>query len=149
VDSNDDSGHDHLVDQVAEDLGYMNIDESPSPVESDDSHIGPVPTGATVPPMDIIARKPVANSSSVSSRLDQPASRLERSMTRTPSPNSHTSLLVDPSIGVEGPMTPRNDAGPFIFDGSGGRSSDIDPRMATLATMNLNAAADTPPPAHI
>lgn len=27
-------------------------------------------------------------------------------------------------IGGEGPLTPRNDAGPFVFDGSGGRASD-------------------------
>ncbi|CZR58460.1 uncharacterized protein PAC_08352 [Phialocephala subalpina] len=45
--------------------------------------------------------------------------------------------------GVEGPMTPRNDAGPFIFDGSAGRPSDS--RLASMATMNLNAAANTPP----
>jgi hypothetical protein len=42
-------------------------------------------------------------------------------------------------------MTPRNDAGPFIFDGSAGRGSEI--RLAALPTMNLTAAADTPPPA--
>lgn len=145
VDSNDDSGHEHLVDEAADDFGYMNIEESPSPLDSDDSHLGSVPTGATVPPMDIISRKPVANSSSASSRLDQPTSRLERAMTRTPSPNSHNSLVIDSSTGAEGPMTPRNDAGPFIFDGSGGRPSDLNPHMAPIAITNLNAAADTPP----
>lgn len=145
VDSNDDSGHDHSVDQAAEDLGYMNIEESPSSVESDDSHLGAVPTGATVPPMDIIARKPVANSSSL--RLGQSNTRSERDTTRTPSPNSHN-LLLDPLTGGEGPMTPRNDAGPFIFDGSGGLITAVDPQMAARATMNLNAAAETPTPSH-
>lgn len=48
VDSTDDSGHEHLVRQVAEDLGYMNIEEPPSPVESDDSRPGTLPIGATV-----------------------------------------------------------------------------------------------------
>lgn len=45
---------------------------------------------------------------------------------RTPSPNSR--LL----NGTEGPMTPRNDAGPFIFDGSGGRVAlQPQPEVAT------------------
>jgi hypothetical protein len=46
--------------------------------------------------------------------------------------------------GPEGPMTPRNDAGPFIFDGSAGRAAALGP--AAAATMNLNAVSDTPLP---
>lgn len=143
-DANENSGHDHTVNQAAEDLGYLHIEDSPSPSESADSHHGSAPSGATVPPIDIISRKPVPSSGSTA-RLDQPDSRLERTMTRTPSPNGlGSSLGVDAMTGVEGPMTPRNDAGPFIFDGSGGRPSDV--RLAAVATMNLNAAANTPPP---
>lgn len=46
----------------------------------------------------------------------------------TQSPERSTSLrATTPTAGetlnTEGPMTPRNDAGPFIFDGSAGRSS--------------------------
>ncbi|CAM1510388.1 Fc.00g007230.m01.CDS01 [Cosmosporella sp. VM-42] len=49
---------------------------------------------------------------------------------RTPSP---------PGLnGTEGPITPRNDAGPWVFDGSAGRRAD-----ATTAEMtSLDAAAD-------
>lgn len=49
---------------------------------------------------------------------------------RTPSP---------PGLnGAEGPITPRNDAGPWVFDGSAGRRAD-----ATTAEMtSLDAAAD-------
>jgi hypothetical protein len=36
---------------------------------------------------------------------------------RTPSPRTRSADILS---GVDGPMTPRNDAGPFIFDGSGG-----------------------------
>jgi hypothetical protein len=36
---------------------------------------------------------------------------------RTPSPRNQSADILS---GVDGPMTPRNDAGPFIFDGSGG-----------------------------
>jgi E3 ubiquitin-protein ligase DMA1/2 len=43
-------------------------------------------------------------------------------------------------LGPEGPMTPRNDAGPFVFDGSAGRASGE--RVA--ASLN-DAAADIGP----
>ncbi|KAH7000181.1 hypothetical protein EDB80DRAFT_866229 [Ilyonectria destructans] len=50
---------------------------------------------------------------------------------RTPSPPGLTP-------GVEGPITPRNNAGPWVFDGSAGRNAD-----ATTAEMrSLDAAAD-------
>lgn len=39
---------------------------------------------------------------------------------------------------VDGPMTPRNDAGPFVFDGSAGRAGGL--RLSE--TLNLGAAAD-------
>lgn len=40
--------------------------------------------------------------------------QLTQQQTRTESPNA------DQIIASEGPLTPRNDAGPFVFDGSGG-----------------------------
>ncbi|KAF8866692.1 hypothetical protein BDZ45DRAFT_169260 [Acephala macrosclerotiorum] len=142
VDEKDGSGHDHAVGQAAEILGYLNLEEgSPSPAESVDSHPAQA-SNATVAPVDIIARKPVPSASNSASRLEQPESRLDRTVTRTPSPNGLGSSLAA-EAGVEGPMTPRNDAGPFIFDGSAGRPSDL--RLASMATMNLNAAANTPP----
>ncbi|KAE8450899.1 hypothetical protein EG329_005339 [Mollisiaceae sp. DMI_Dod_QoI] len=144
ADSHEDAGLEHIIDQAADDLGYLHIEGSPSPSESTDSHPAHV-SNSTVAPVDIIARKPVPNPSSTTSRLEQPNSRLERSIMRTPSPNGlGSSLAADTSAGAEGPMTPRNDAGPFIFDGSAGRPSDL--RLAAMATMNLNAAANTPPP---
>ena len=42
--------------------------------------------------------------------------------------------------GNEGPLTPRNDVGPFIFDGSAGRETRRRP-IAHLAVVN----DDTPP----
>ncbi|KAK5997583.1 E3 ubiquitin-protein ligase DMA2 [Cladobotryum mycophilum] len=56
--------------------------------------------------------------------IRNPSARIGRG---TPSPPS----------GAEGPITPRNDAGPWVFDGRGGR------RPATAAEMrSLDAAAD-------
>ncbi|KAH0559229.1 hypothetical protein GP486_004254 [Trichoglossum hirsutum] len=55
--------------------------------------------------------------------------------------NSHVRLDTSAeALGPEGPMTPRNDAGPFVFDGSAGRA--IGGRMA--GSLN-SAAADTEP----
>lgn len=52
---------------------------------------------------------------------------------RTPSP---------PNAGVivqEGPLTPRNDAGPWVFDGDAGRASQDVSRPGAM--VNLDAAA--------
>lgn len=56
-----------------------------------------------------------------------------RSM-RTPSPNRIP--LVN---GTEGPLTPRNDAGPWVFDGDAGRASQEVARQGAMG--NLDAAA--------
>lgn len=46
---------------------------------------------------------------------------------RTPSPNDRVPDIIS---GQDGPLTPRNDAGPFIFDGSAGRAAGA--RMSAL-----------------
>ncbi|CZT04136.1 related to dma1, component of spindle assembly checkpoint [Rhynchosporium agropyri] len=134
VEASDDSGPDRDVRATASSLGYLNINQTPSPSESvadsspheEDSHSHPI-SNATSAPVNIVRK-------AVGSHLCQPIPHPERRSTRTPSPNG-----TDTSpAGVEGPMTPRNDIGPFVFDGSAGRA-------AGLATQNLNAAANTPP----
>jgi hypothetical protein len=47
----------------------------------------------------------------------------------------------DSSMGPDGPMTPRNDAGPFVFDGSAGRASG-----ARMSELSLLAAAENHTP---
>lgn len=128
-----------------ENLSNLHInDEPPSPTDSESA--AQHTSNATVAPVDIISRKPVpGGSNAASSRLEQPSSHMERNSTRTPSPNGLSSSAGDALVGVEGPMTPRNDAGPFIFDGSAGRAADV--QLAALATMNLTAAADISSPA--
>lgn len=54
---------------------------------------------------------------------------------RTPSPNSASLAVV-----AEGPLTPRNDAGPWVFDGNPARVSQDVPRPNAMTS--LNAAAD-------
>jgi E3 ubiquitin-protein ligase DMA1/2 len=123
------------ANQVAEDLGYMNIEESPSPLSSTDSQPNQI-SNSTVPPVDISRPR--------GTHLEQPDPRMGRSRSRTPSPNGMPSSLSDVLAGTEGPMTPRNDAGPFVFDGSAGRPSDV--RLASITSVNLGAAADIPSP---
>jgi hypothetical protein len=145
AEASDDSSVDARLRGQLENLSNLHInDESPLPSDTDSP--AQQISNATVAPVDIISRKPVPGiSNATSSHLDQPRSHMERTSTRTPSPNGLSSSVGDALAGVEGPMTPRNDAGPFIFDGSAGRGSEV--RLAALATMNLTAAADTPPPA--
>jgi hypothetical protein len=139
AEASDDSETSQGVHNATEGLGYLNMEESPSSSGSADSQPEQI-SNSTVAPVDIIGRKPVAGSSS---QLQQPATRSERDLARTPSPDGLPSSLTDALTGPEGPMTPRNDAGPFVFDGSAGRASEI--RLAT-ASLNLYAAADTPQP---
>ncbi|KAH7342778.1 hypothetical protein BKA65DRAFT_478650 [Rhexocercosporidium sp. MPI-PUGE-AT-0058] len=136
AEASDDSGPDQGVRAAASSLGYLTINQTPSPSESvadanphkEDSNAHPV-SNATSAPVNIV-RKAVGSGGS---HLEQPTSHTERHSTRTPSPNG---MGTSPA-GVEGPMTPRNDIGPFVFDGSAGRAAE-------LATLNLNAAANTP-----
>ncbi|KFY58991.1 hypothetical protein V497_04535 [Pseudogymnoascus sp. VKM F-4516 (FW-969)] len=82
-------------------------------------------------PIDIARSK---RSSSKRRSDDESADR------RTPSPGHRSPDVLS---GVDGPMTPRNDAGPFIFDGSGGR------RVAVQTpTPNMGAVVEslTPSP---
>ena len=125
---------------IATAMEYLNVEDPPSPPSSSSSI--PQISNATVQPVDIISRKTVPNGSS--SCLAEPNSRAERGLTRTPSPNGLHPSPMDALTGVEGPMTPRNDAGPFIFDGSAGRATGM--RLATMARMNLDETADTPLP---
>ncbi len=141
AEGSDDSSADDAVRGARGDLSNLHInDESPSP--SDSESPAQHASNATVGPLDIISRKPVPGVSiATSSHLEQPNSRMQRTSTRTPSPNGLSSSVGDALAGAEGPMTPRNDAGPFIFDGRAGRGADV--QFAALATMNLTAAAAT------
>ncbi|TVY19895.1 E3 ubiquitin-protein ligase DMA1 [Lachnellula arida] len=123
------------ANQVGEDLGYLNVEEPPSPISSAGSQPDQI-SNSTVPPVNISRPR--------GTHLERPDPRIGQSRSRTPSPNGIPSSLSDALVGTEGPMTPRNDAGPFVFDGSAGRSSGS--RLASLTAMNLSVAADLPSP---
>lgn len=48
---------------------------------------------------------------------------LDDQRTRTETPDNNTGPTAEQIISGEGPLTPRNNAGPFVFDGSAGRSA--------------------------
>jgi hypothetical protein len=54
--------------------------------------------------------------------------RADGGRARTPSPTGGPNALIMSGMGHEGPITPRNDAGPWVFDGSGIRLSSEGPR---------------------
>lgn len=57
---------------------------------------------------------------------------------RTPSPEGH------PTIGITGgPLTPRNDAGPWVFDGNPARVSEDSSRRPGMSSLNAAAQAGT------
>jgi hypothetical protein len=63
-------------------------------------------------------------------------------------PNNHDGLT--PGGVSDGPMTPRNDAGPFVLDGSAGRAGgsrlrDISPGSDSGSTRSANGAPSLPP----
>lgn len=112
------------------------VEEDQNHSDSTDSETHPI-SNATVAPVDIVVRRP----SAAPSRNGHEDSTLERhSSVRTPSPNRLGSSLGDPSPLVEGPMTPRNDAGPFVFDGSAGRGEPA-VNLAAMASMDINGEA--------
>lgn len=104
----------HAVNAVAQ-LTFMSNDSSPEAgilAERKASHssVGPMPIRSRVP----TGSRPSANPETQGST----SSSDDLNGARTPSPSSR--LPVPEFLGVDGPMTPRNDVGPFIFDGSAG-----------------------------
>jgi hypothetical protein len=142
VEASDDSDIGQRVKDAAEAIDHLNIDEPSFPPSSSTSQF-PGVSNATVPPVEIVNKNPVSSLSvGASAHLENPDSRTDRNTIRTPSPNGLPSSMTDVVTSTEGPMTPRNDVGPFVFDGSAGRLSDI--RLATVASLDLDTAADTP-----
>lgn len=139
ADTSEDSDANQKGHQASEAMTYLTLEDPPSPLSSASSH-PPELSSATVPPVDIVNRKPVSGlSAGTSSRFEESQARANHGSARTPSPNGLPSSLNDTVSGVEGPLTPRNDAGPFVFDGSAGRPINIP--LETVASTDSSAAA--------
>lgn len=98
---------------------------------SDDSEYDINDATADIHNLDISEPDLPLRSHSLSAPVDIPSGRNSTSRNadgsgnpdRTPSPTARTPAnhLTDILAGPEGPMTPTNDAGPYVFDGSAGR----------------------------
>lgn len=83
---------------------------------------------------------PIPSSSATASRGANGATTGgdRRDSTRTPSPIGVNPVL----MGTEGPITPRNDAGPWVFDGSGVRMRGGEATVGPPQVISLDAAAN-------
>ncbi|RFU31255.1 hypothetical protein B7463_g5059, partial [Scytalidium lignicola] len=105
------------INQVSDNLASIQISEPPSTSSQNNS---------TVSPVNISQRKVAVSSSQ------------NRGSNRTPTPNDILpTSIAEAIIAGEGPMTPRNNAGPFVLDGSAGEASDI--RITSLASLEHDA----------
>lgn len=125
--------------------------DTPSPV-SDSPPPEVVDSSATVQPVDIAPRRSTseAQPGGLSSHAQRAISQRDRSGTRTPSPSGQPSSLSDAILAGEGPMTPRNDVGPFVFDGSAGRLiSAIGGAPLSASPTQTQMPDDTPTPTSV
>ncbi|KAL3423213.1 FHA domain-containing protein [Phlyctema vagabunda] len=120
----DDSGR--SVEQASEELTNLSIRDSTS--DSDSTH-QQISSNSTSSPVNIVRKKIAAGGSRAHATTSSSQGNQDRS--RTPSPLSGNN---------DGPMTPRNDVGPFVFDGTGGQVAV--PRTERPPAMNLDAAAN-------
>ncbi|KAI1004430.1 hypothetical protein K3495_g3784 [Podosphaera aphanis] len=117
------------VNEAAQRLDYVRFYDSSSCAENSDfSNTSVAPSEAL--PKRSLERSVTSHSSSAAVPGVQPR-------TRTPSPQISRSHEV--SAGVEGPMTPRNNLGPFVFDGNDGNLGN-----AIITPINLDATAESP-----
>lgn len=70
---------------------------------------------------------PIASSAAAgpASKQRVPANDLLAAAARSATPTSHTHFELAAGVMADGPLTPRNDAGPFVLDGSAGRSDAV------------------------
>lgn len=122
----------HAINAVAQ-LNLMSNESSQEAAILGDpklSHrsVGPMPIRSRVSSSSRPTANPEPQCSSSSDELND---------ARTPSPTNR--LPVPEYLGVDGPLTPRNDVGPFIFDGSAGL------RVAQTRMNSALMAENTPP----
>ncbi|KAH6661241.1 hypothetical protein BKA67DRAFT_79336 [Truncatella angustata] len=118
-------------------MSDMAADEAPSPVSPP---VSPVEAEAEAADVTMM----LDHAPTVQEIPIRPASRPEASSPvpiprSSPIPVNRSRRTPSPPSGQEGPLTPRNDAGPWVFDGDAGRASQDISRPGAM--VNLDAAA--------
>ncbi|KAM3422590.1 hypothetical protein BST61_g80 [Cercospora zeina] len=122
------------------------VDEDLSRMLSDTSLNSPgTPSGpATRPDRSSSSALPVPSSQPINMSRSRSGQRSpsDSNGARSTTPTSHApfALSAGPTAVTEGPITPRNDAGPFVLDGSAGRDR-IDHNLAAQAVAEVSGPA--------
>lgn len=106
----------------------------------DNSAISPPESHSSIEPVNIRSGRPTARQDGSDERANNLNVESSMRSDRTPSPNGRLPIGVGDISGPDGPMTPRNDAGPFVFDGSAGRAAG-----ERISALDLTPATETPP----
>lgn len=101
-----------------------------TPSSDSDSPPAVETSASSVQAVDIVPRRSISEAQIGFSQLPH-RPKLENSTERTPSPSGISAIAEGMP---EGPMTPRNDFGPFVFDGSAGRVRPI----TDVSTANVS-----------
>ncbi|KAH8653590.1 SMAD/FHA domain-containing protein [Xylariales sp. PMI_506] len=109
---------------------------APSPVEAESGDVTMMLDGGPAEE-EPTSTHAVSNPVPIATPRVNPAAPLAVRNLRTPSPNGHPNAAPN---GHEGPLTPRNDAGPWVFDGDAGRSSQEVSRQAAMSSLDAAAA---------
>lgn len=117
------------------------VDEDLSRMLNDASLGSPTPQVTTRADRSSSSALPVPNSQPINIARSRSGQRSPSDPhgARSTTPTSHTqfALSVGPNPITEGPMTPRNDAGPFVLDGSAGRER-IDNNLMSQAVAEVS-----------
>jgi hypothetical protein len=122
------------IEAAAADMRDLDLAESPllgrQDVSYQESH-------STIQPIDIRPGRSSTSRRGAADIDDLDGAGSFHRIQRTPSPSERNNTNDDVSALTDGPMTPRNDAGPFVFDGSAaGSGSGVRMAALNLATVN-------------
>lgn len=147
-------GPDQTVPSTQNERGENNVQVQPAPGPGQASAPGPSNTGVRTEQEAQPARRPSMTGSGLLSRRQatNPASPEVNSVNSIEMPERFdpdgTSYTLEPEvtrtaspdgaqiISGEGPLTPRNNAGPFVLDGSGGRSTTTQQLIVSAISEN-------------
>jgi len=90
----------------------------------------------------VTASQPVSIAGRQTSSFHTPTSSVDMLGARSTTPTSHTQFALAAGSMPDGPMTPRNDAGPFVLDGSGGRDREARGRLDGVVTETVREESE-------
>jgi E3 ubiquitin-protein ligase DMA1/2 len=122
--------HIHDDDDVP---GFATPEEEDDEEEDDSRETNHTTTASSVAPIPIgVSRSPRSETTTTSSHRERTPSASGTGLATTPSNQAEYALSTNDTQTQDGPMTPRNDHGPFVLDGSGNRAT----RHVTIGSLD-------------